>query len=194
MASPSGRAAPVNGGGEAEAIPAVAVNPGLVAPDRPSAAEAKKVAELARSFMASDPSDDFTEPVFQGHEPAAMRKISEAFKAWADDPANKAAEVRYDGIDCSKPPCVMALEFNADRGGDFIGRARTWLKDKGTVTEPYTYPHLLDADHTRLWTFFNPHPKGGREHAVYEAQAIVRIHKEVEGLPSYNPSRDLTSP
>lgn len=179
---------------DAPAAPHGGPAPLFVAPDRPSAAEAEKLGKLVARFQASKRDEDFTDPVAPGHEAAAMRQVSERFEAWGLGPDNAAADVQFFGIDCRQPPCVMALQFNADRGGDFLLRAERWLAEQGKSGKAQTYPHVLDSEHTRLWTWYNPHPEASAERHQFELKALARIQEEVQSLPDYNPSRDLTSP
>lgn len=168
--------------------------PVLVAPDLPSPAQAAKLALRAASFKASDPSDDFADPVPPGHDAKAVRIISRRFREWTHNAENANADVVFLGIDCKRPPCVMSMQYNADRGNGFLDRAEAWLGEQQGMGKAQSFSHVLDADHQRLWTWYNPHPAGSSARHQYELHRLQEIRKEIETLPDYNPSRDSATP
>lgn len=157
------------------------------APPRPAFGKTRE--DFLAVYKASDRAKDFTDVVPAGHEPAAMRAVNDAFADWSRDPANKDAAVRYLGIDCQRPPCLLVLEYVADQDPAFIGRSEGWLRGKGLGTLE-TFTHRLDETDNRMWYFFNPYPEGTREAHQYAAGALERIRAEAGLLSDYNPSRD----
>ena len=150
----------------------------------------EQLRKQVQAFKASERRDDFSTRAPAGHGPAAMRKLNEALAEWARSPENEAAEVELFGVDCRTPPCVMALQYNTDRGGAFLRRAEKWLKDHSGVGKATEYVHLVDVDHQRVFYFFNPHEAGTQQAHAYQLGALSRIRKRVESLPAYSPYDD----
>lgn len=117
-----------------------------------------------------------------------MRVVNDAFADWSRDAANKDAAVRYLGIDCQRPPCLLVLEYVADQDAAFIGRSEDWLRGKafGRVE---TFSRRLDETDNRTWYFLNPYPEGSAKASRYAAGALERIRAEAGLLSDYNPSR-----
>lgn len=166
-------------------LPVVEQLPTDKLPQQPAAAPGAK-------FTPSQPAEDFTEPIDKAHAPAAMRKVAQKFAAWAKANDKAGAEVEFLGVDCRKPPCMMALEFNADRGNDFYGRAEKWLQANGGAGKVYLYPHNLDADNQRMYAYFSPHKPGTAAHHQFTKPALDRIHEQVKALPQWNLSKEIT--
>ncbi len=188
----------------AEAPPEASPRPGEgpaqnVAPPPPAAKAPRRgrsdadLKAAQRRFMktygAAAQANDFTTAAPPGHDAAAMRKISGQFATWAASAENERAQVRFLGVDCQSPPCVMALEFNPDRDSSFFDRADRFLRGKASGTA-HAFPHVVDVDKTRVWYFYSPHAKGSAEHFQYVKPALERVREQAAALPSYNPSRD----
>lgn len=156
-------------------------------PPRPALGKTRE--DFLAVYKAADRAKDFTDVVPPGHEPAAMRMVNDAFADWSRDAANKDAAVRYLGIDCQRPPCLLVLEYVADQDSGFIGRSESWLRGKG-LGSVETFSHRLDETDNRMWYFFNPYPDGSAEANRYAAGALERIRAEANLLSDYNPSRD----
>lgn len=190
VAEPGNNKAPVRVRRDRQRAAQTEPPPTIVVPKGPSRGEVQRLAEAAAKFRPSKASEDFSGPIAPGHDAANLRGISKRLEAWTQAPENAAAEATFLGVDCARPPCVMALQFNADRGSGFLDRAESWLSKQDKVGKPQTFSHQLDANYSRLWTWYNPHPEASAARFQYDAWLLDRIRKEISDLPSYNPSRD----